>query len=143
MDEEVAKADGAAVLAVIFLGDGFMIFFHLHEAPGQSPQTESRINTYWLEGDRMFVATRPWREDVIWEQHWELTDGNVLFLGIGRDWVPLYPSTIERLLARGFSRSEIGKFLYLGRMTREHFYEGPPFLRPVPWVGMRRPPMPR
>jgi hypothetical protein len=143
VDEETAKADGAAVLAIMFLGDGLMIFFHLFEAQGQPPATETRINTYWLDGERMFVATPPWREDHVWEQRWELTDRNALFLGIGRDWVPFHPSTIERLLARGFERYQIEKFLALAEMTKEYFYEEPPFLRPVPWRGMRRPPLQR
>lgn len=37
-------------MAILFLGKALMIFLDLVEFAERTPVTESRINTYWLEG---------------------------------------------------------------------------------------------
>jgi hypothetical protein len=132
VDEETAKQDGAGVMAILFLGKALMIYLDLVELPERTPVTESRINTYWLEGERMFVATTRHPKDTIFEEAWELTSDDILFLQIGPDWVPFHPVTIEELVDRGFNRQKIEGFVDVGGMVHESFHEGPPYLRHTP-----------
>lgn len=102
VDEEAARRAGAGVMAILFLGDGLMIFLDLIDLQKKGFLTERRVNSYWLEGDRMFVTAPRHPGGTIFEQDWELTSGNVLFLQIGPDWVPFHPTTPADLIGRGF-----------------------------------------
>ncbi|GIK95793.1 MAG: hypothetical protein BroJett029_00020 [Alphaproteobacteria bacterium] len=132
VDEDAAACDGARLMAILFLGTALMIFLDLVRVSEGPPVTERRFNTYWLDGARMFVATTRHPGDTMFEEAWELTSDNVLFLQIGPDWVPFHPSTIEGLVDRGFSRSNIESLVTVGEMVKEFFHEGPPYLRAIP-----------
>lgn len=135
VDEDAAACDGAGLMAVLFQGTALMIFLDLVRVSEGPPVTRRRFNTYWLDGSRMYVATTRHPGDAIFEEAWELTSDNVLFLQIGPDWVPFHPTTIEGLVDRGFSRSTIEGLLAVGHMVKEFFHESPPCLRAVPDAG--------
>lgn len=131
VDEEAARHDGAGIMAILFLGDGLMIFLDLIDLLEQGLVTRRRVNTYWLEGDRMFVTAPRHPGGVIFEQDWELTSGNILFLQIGPDWVPFHPTTPADLADRGFNSHQVYGLIYLGSQLKEPFHEAPPYLRRV------------
>jgi len=71
------------------------------------------------------MIVTPNHDDNVYEQGLELDEDGKLWLGIGAEWVPLVPATLEELDRRGILRRRVEHYMKVARMAGEHFVPPP------------------